>query len=620
MAGLFQELKRRNVVRVGVAYIIVGWVAVQIGEVLFDAFGTPDWVIKTVIVLIGLGFPFALLFAWAFELTPEGLKKTQDVDAAASITPKTGQKLNYVIIASLVIALGYFVWERQSLEPAVPTETMADAAVTDPVELPEVVQTARRSIAVLPFVNMSSDQDQEWFADGLTEEILNSLAKAPDLLVAARTSSFVYKGSAEPITQIASELGVDHVLEGSVRRGGDTMRVTAQLIRAIDGFHMWSETFDRTPEDIIAIQEEIAVEIANALDTAMDPEALAEMMEVGTGSVPAYEALLTGRGAFQATGESGDPYVALQALESFERAIELDPEFASAYEALSFFWTLQAASNQLISGITDLPKVERLRRRDEALDKAIEFEDDPVDLLNLRADHAWNALDYQRALRLKKEVVEKRPNNEFSFNGLVNLHRDMGRHKEATALVRHRFENYELTRPLANMAVQSVRTVEDAEFMRIMANAVAEKFPDDVLIQYQVHRQLLWAGDIDGASRILPKVLNSDLPEVNRYLSELRQLCAEQRVADANRLHQAGIEKYPDDIAIQWLGYAIVGDEDSAQSVFDEYDVALDFDELSTYLSYAHFDTSPYPNFMKKLAGQGMDQREILELPYRCNR
>ena len=249
MSKLFKELKRRNVVRVGVAYIVLSWVVLQVGDVLFDMFGTPDWVGKTLAVLLALGFPFACLFAWAFELTPEGIKKTAEVDASDSITHSTGRKLNLVIIAALVVALGYFIWERQGL---------VDSG-------PSVAATVDRSIAVLPFVNMSSDEEQEWFADGLTEEILNALARTPDLLVASRTSSFQYKNQNTDISAIAKALGVAHVLEGSVRRGGDRLRVTAQLIRASDGFHLWSETFDRSPEDVIAIQENVAIEIAKAL-------------------------------------------------------------------------------------------------------------------------------------------------------------------------------------------------------------------------------------------------------------------------------------------------------------------------------------------------------------------
>ena len=206
---------------------------------------------KTLAALLLLGFPFACLFAWAFEMTPEGVKKTAEVDRSTSITHSTGRKLDFVIIGALVVALGYFVWERQELgEPSV--EVALD-----------------KSIAVLPFVNLSSDEEHEWFADGLTEEILNSLARTPDLLVASRTSSFQYKGQNTNVSEIAAALGVAHILEGSVRRSGNRLRVTAQLIRAHDGFHLW-----------------------NALKTAMDPEALRKMVSSRTASVAAYEAYL----------------------------------------------------------------------------------------------------------------------------------------------------------------------------------------------------------------------------------------------------------------------------------------------------------------------------------------
>ena len=237
MSSLFSELKRRNVVRVGIAYIVLSWVALQLGDILFDMFETPAWVGKTLAALLLLGFPFACLFAWAFEMTPEGVKKTAEVDRSTSITHSTGRKLDFVIIGALVVALGYFVWERQELGE------------------PSVEVALEKSIAVLPFVNLSSDEEHEWFADGLTEEILNSLARTPDLLVASRTSSFQYKGQNTDVSEIAAALGVAHILEGSVRRSGNRLRVTAQLIRAHDGFHLWSETFDREPEDVLAVTD-----------------------------------------------------------------------------------------------------------------------------------------------------------------------------------------------------------------------------------------------------------------------------------------------------------------------------------------------------------------------------
>lgn len=261
--------------RVGVAYIVIGWFLAQVAEFAFENFGAPDWVLKTFVAVLLLGLPLALFFAWAFELTPEGVKREKDVDRSQSITRTTGRKLDFLIIGTLVLALGYFVWERQAGVEPVDASGEANLANSAPAsdDGPAV-----RSIAVLPFVNMSSDEEQEWFSDGLTEEILNALARTPDLLVAARTSSFKFKGSTEDIPTIAKALGVAHVLEGSVRQARDRLRVTAQLIRASDGFHLWSQSYDRDPEDVISIQEDVAIEIATALKTAIDPEALVKMV------------------------------------------------------------------------------------------------------------------------------------------------------------------------------------------------------------------------------------------------------------------------------------------------------------------------------------------------------
>jgi len=624
MGGFFGELKRRNVVRVGVAYIIVGWVVVQIGQVLFESFGTPDWVIKTVIVLIAIGFPFALIFAWAFEITPEGVKKTRDVDLSASVTHSTGKKLNFLIMASLVIALAYFIWERQTLdrtampvgEPVAEENQEAKAGPDN-----EVVEAGTRSIAVLPFVNMSSDQDQEWFADGLTEEILNSLAKTPDLLVAARTSSFGYKGSTDPIPVIAMALGVDHVLEGSVRRGGATLRITAQLIRASDGFHLWSETYDRTMDDVIAIQEEIAIQIASALQTAMDPQALEEMMSVGTNSVPAYDAYLNGVGLWRAAGSTSDVYVALDALDAFEKAVQLDPEFAQAYLRLYWFWAVELQTSQMLYGLTQFTREEKVARRDEALSKAILYQTDPVARDHYRAYDIWTKGDLRRAYRLITEYRKARPRDEEAFSAQVGLMRELGLNSEITALIRETVDNGQLTLSIANWALQAVRTEEDKEFMRSLSQESVERFgDDDASLLYQAHRQLLWASDIDGASRILPRVMNSELLPDTQKLAQLRQLCAEERNSEAEKFFAKMREDFPDDVGIKWLGSKIMGDDEAAEKLFLEFDELGDIDTLRDYLNYPHFDPKPFPNLMRALAGQGMEEREVLQLPYRCNR
>ena len=628
MSGLFHELKRRNVVRVAAAYIVVGWLVVQIAQLLFEAFGTPDWVIKTVIVLIAIGFPFALIFAWAFELTPEGLMKTADVDASSSITPRTGQRINYVIIGGLVIALGYFIWERQTyrapIEQPVAESNVAGESAEPAVAAPEAAAAtepdAQRSIAVLPFVNMSSDQEQEWFADGLTEEILNSLAKAPDLLVAARTSSFGYKGSTDPIPDIAAALGVDHVLEGSVRRGGDTLRITAQLIRAADGFHLWSETFDRTMDDVIAVQEEIAVQIARALKTTMDPEALQRMMQTGTTSVAAYEAYLQGMGASAATSASGDRYGILAAGEAFEKATQLDPEFSEAYWRLAGFWFIQAESNQYFGGTSDLPREELDRRYDEALANAIRYEDDETTLLRYRSIQALDNFDFIRGAELGERYMKLRPNDEEYLTIQFTFLRSLGRTDEIHALARSWIEERGLTLETANATSQALRDPDSVDLMREIAATSIAEYSDDITLLYQIHRLLLWAGDVDGASRLVPRLNRSDLDDGNRLLVELRQACAEQRIADAEKLHGRALNEFSDEIAVVWLAHKIIGNEDEAVALFKSYDDAGDFDTLQSYLPYPNFDITNYPNFMRAVAGQGLEDRQVIPVPYSCAR
>ena len=213
---LIKELQRRNVFKVGVAYIIVAWLIAQVSELALDSFTSPDWVIKTILFLLVIGFPLALFFAWAFELTPEGLKRESDVDRSESITHQTGRKLDYIIIAVLLLVLTYFTVDKFALD------TSRDIEV--------VPSTADKSIAVLPFVNMSSDPEQEYFSDGISEELLNVLSKIPGLRVSARTSSFQFKGENLDIIDIGQQLNTGLVLEGSVRKAGQKVRITAQLV------------------------------------------------------------------------------------------------------------------------------------------------------------------------------------------------------------------------------------------------------------------------------------------------------------------------------------------------------------------------------------------------------
>jgi len=259
--SFFSELRRRNVFRVGIAYSIATWALLQIVDVIAPMFELPDWAPKLIFVILAVGFVPALIFAWAFELTPEGLKHERDVNREESITGDTGRKLDFIIIGVLALAIALLLVDRY-----------IGTSTPEPHQVAE--EAGEKSIAVLPFVNMSSDAEQEFFSDGITEEILNSLASVKELKVAGRTSSFAFKGQSDDLRKIGDTLGVEHILEGSVRKSGTKVRITAQLIQVEDGFHMWSETYDRELTDIFKIQDEIAEQILVALRARLLDEQL----------------------------------------------------------------------------------------------------------------------------------------------------------------------------------------------------------------------------------------------------------------------------------------------------------------------------------------------------------
>jgi TolB-like protein len=316
--SFFAELKRRNVVRVGIAYVIVGWLLAQVAEFAVEAFGAPDWVLKIFVVFLVLGLPLALFFAWAFELTPEGLKLEKHVDRDESITPQTGRKLDFIIIAVMAIALIYMVADKFIGEPEV--RDVTESVVPDD-----------KSIAVLPFVNMSDDKD--YFADGLSEELLNLLAKIPDLRVIGRTSSFAFKGKNQDLRVIGDALGVSTVLEGSVRRSGDRLRITAQLINTDDGSHLWSETYDREMADIFDIQDDVA----NAITTALQLHLVSDTVVKADRSTQNTDAYALYLESLAMVREGSDP---LATIEVLNRALELDPKFVRGHEQKAIlYWT-----------------------------------------------------------------------------------------------------------------------------------------------------------------------------------------------------------------------------------------------------------------------------------------
>jgi len=359
--SFFAELKRRNVVRVGLAYAVIGWFLAQIAEFAFENFDAPPWVLKSFVVLLLLGLPIALFFAWAFELTPDGVKREKDVDRSKSITPTTGRKLDFVIIGALGLALAYFIWERQANVGQVEPDTQT--SVANDTENSEAVAN-NRSIAVLPFVNMSSDPENEYFADGLSEELLNQLAQISDLQVAGRTSSFSFKGKNQDLREIGATLGVANVLEGSVRRQGDLVRVTAQLIRAADGFHLWSNTYDRTMDDVFVIQDDISANVAAAMKIVLDEPSRLRMQRAGVRNVEAFVEFQKGGELFQLAHDGmGKLMEHLRGgIVHFDRAIELVPDFAAAHwEKSDYFAHVilepESTNDQRASALQELRQV-----------------------------------------------------------------------------------------------------------------------------------------------------------------------------------------------------------------------------------------------------------------------
>ncbi len=335
--SIFRELKRRNVIKVAIAYAVVAWLLIEVTATVFPILKLPDWSVTLVTAFMLIGFPVALIFAWAFEITPEGIKREKDVDRNQSITHITGRKFDYIIIAALILALGFFTFDKFVLDPSRDAELVQ---VTTDAVIEQVTEsgksgTADKSIAVLPFVNMSSDPEQEYFSDGISEELLNVLVHVDDLRVASRTSSFAFKGENKNLAEIADILKVSYLLEGSVRKAGNRVRITAQLIEAASDQHLWSEIYDRDLTDIFAVQEEIANAIVAALRGSLELEVASEISVLAaTTNMSAYDSYLKGRELFIARTDL-EKSVAL-----FEQAVALDPRFARAWEGLAAIYVI----------------------------------------------------------------------------------------------------------------------------------------------------------------------------------------------------------------------------------------------------------------------------------------
>jgi TolB-like protein/Flp pilus assembly protein TadD len=612
--SFFEELKRRNVFRVAVAYIVATWVLLQVADLFMNYVDAPDWVMHVLMFFTAAGFIAAVIIAWAYELTPEGIKREKDVDRDTSIVTHTGRKLDRIIIAFLAVAVVLLLTDRYFL--------MGSGSITEPggppgsvIEPDPITTSPAKSIAVLPFADLSQTQDQEWFADGLAEEILNALAKTPDLQVSSRTSTFRYKGSDLDIPEIAAELGVAHVLEGSVRSSGNRIRVTAQLIRAGDGFHVWSENYDRTEDDIISIQEDLAIRIAEALETTMDPEALAQMTTVGTRSVEAYKAYLRGISLNSETVSDGNALRLLDALAMYQEAVGIDPRFAAAHRSIANFWQTQMRPAYTFGGITNTSYQDKLAHFTEAIELAIEHAPTPADRLGYQAEVASTQFRAD-AVKLYREYLEARPNDPLALIGYLGnaeaFSVDADRSNALSMLKERALESPDLASVYLSNAYQEHGPSEVADF----GLSLLRQRPDHRGFLYQTHRALMWAGRAEEGAELKARL---DRVHGVDALVSARQACIEGRRDDA----EATLSRLSDDLnssddSQRWLILKMLGRDAEASLIWQPYAAEGALFSLATLLSYTIFDPSPYPILVEALERQGVRRPPPAELPYKC--
>jgi len=598
--SLFNELKRRNVFRVAIAYLIASWLLIQLADILIPMLTLPEWVARLIFLLLLILFIPTLIGAWALELTPEGLKLEKDVDRGASITPNTGKKLNAITIGVLALAVVVLMVDKMYLSK--------DSS-------PDVTASVNKSIAVLPFADLSQGQDQEWFADGLAEEILNALARTPDLLVASRTSTFAYKGSDKDLRVIADELGVAHILEGSVRRAGERLRVTAQLIRASDGFHLWSENYDRDAADVIDVQEDLAVKIAGAMETTMDPEALRDMLKAGTQSVDAYQAYLRGIAINIQISASGEDEQWLAAYKFFEEARRIDPGFSAAHYQAAQFWASQSSQTNIGSHLTNASTAEINDNYLERIVSAIETAPNAIDRRGLEATKALYELRLRRALHLFQSYLEERPNDLDAWGDFMSVAEYLS-DREASKVAFDHFKQEGETIALAAQGYMSgaYRVLNPSEAADYGLEAL-ERWPENNSILYQTHRTLMWAKRPEEAA-----ILARQYEELFGYASLVvaRQACMEGRVQDVlDILEQEKGDGAAADNTV-WLILLMLGDNEAAEDLLRKYESEETPQSLASWLVYHKFDPSPFPSVMAVLERENVNRPPPAEMPYIC--
>ncbi len=547
LSQLFEELKRRNVFRVAVAYLVSGWLVLQVAELVMDSTGAPEWVMKVLLLLGLLGFPIVLVFSWAYELTPEGLKKEKDVDRSASITPETGRKLNIITIGMLVAVLAVVVIDRTVMrqEPA-------------PVTTAPVAEAAEKSIAVLAFEDLSAEGDQEYFADGLSEELLNVLAKVSELKVAGRTSSFAFKGSNKDLREIGELLNVAHILEGSVRKAGNRIRVTAQLIKADDGFHLFSETYDRDLKDIFAVQDEIAREISKALLTEIVGTEIDAQLQIDT---EAYDLYLLARQRIH----TRDIFNLREANAMLDRVLEIDPLFAPALAQKALVMHLMSDS---LGSYGDIPMAETMLISRRAVDQALALD------ATLAEAHAINGLlldnlnQFDEAIVALERARDLNPTLSDAANWLSGSYEAVGRRDDALSVLEEVVERDPTYGPaFGNLVAAYLRTSRFDEIDALLSR-VERIVGDNDDIQLGRGFMALMRGQPAAAARYLKSSLEQN---PNSSVDKLWYGFALMMLGDFETLADVGLSEH------RIIAYAELGYLEKALREVEKFDFSITF-------------------------------------------
>ena len=567
--NFFGELKRRNVIRVAGLYLVGAWLLIQIASTMLPAFDVPSWALRGLIIALALGFIPALIFSWAFELTPQGLKRDEDVRPEESIAPQTARRMNRMIIAVLVLALSYFCFDKFVLTPrreaALIAATEKSMAARPSPESKSAVNA--KSVAVLAFANLSDDKGSEYFSDGISEELLTVLQKIPGLHVAARTSAFSFKGKNATAQEIGQKLGVAHLVEGSVRKAGDIVRIAARLTQANTGEEIWSENYTRDLKDVFAVQTELAQTIVGQLrgqlsDGATDPKAQSAIQaEVqaaekgGTKNVEAHQYYLEGRFYANRHSEKGHT----QALADYQKAVELDPGFALAWAGLaqSHLWICDFGGELGRAGFDA-----HLASAREATTRALGLERDLPEALGARAhiqlnyDFDWKGADesLQTALRLA-------PADSALFIAAGNVADAKGDVLQGTALYRKAVALDPVNpAPRAFLAYQLACTRQFTEAQREFARVV-ELSPTAPWAHAGLGISFLLEGKFEEAA----VSAHDDGAEWARLYITAMARWSQKRIPEADAALAALIQSYADTAACQ-IGeaYAYRGEKDHA--------------------------------------------------------